>query len=99
MAEKLITLKSVRRVVRLGEHGPVLLHRSKSKKRKHSWFFKPVEKSTRRVARAYRDGSDEYLERHDRSSRKRKNGWVRDYPRNAQKAMRKGFKRMKLPGF
>ena len=99
MSKKLVTLKSVERIVRLDDDGAVVLHRNKSKKRKQSWFLKPIEKGSRRLARAQRDAAAEYLDRHESSNRKRKNGWVRDYSKNTQRALRKGFKRIRLPGF
>lgn len=99
MGQKLVTPKSVRRVVRLGEDGPVVLHsRKKDKKKKQTWILEPIEKAGRRVAKAYRAGADSYLSRHDRSNRKNKDGWLRDYPKNAMKAARTGAKKLKVPG-
>ena len=42
------------------------------------------------------DGSERYLEGHDNSNTKKKDGWLRDLGKNTQKAMRRGMKELKV---
>jgi hypothetical protein len=66
----------------------------RKKKRKVSGFLKPMAKRDRRMARASKAFSDEWLSRMDRSNRKRRNGWLRDAPVNLMRANRKATKRL-----
>lgn len=97
MATKLVSPKSVRRVIVLGDDGPVTVHSKKRKKRKkQSPWLKPFEKAERRVLKAVDKATSEYRDRHDSSNRKRKDGWIEDAPKNAMKAARKAEKALKL---
>jgi len=71
-----------------------LIHGRRRRKKKQSKGLKPLEKAMRKMAKARRAGADEYLKRHKRSNRRKKNGWVRKLPRNAMKAQRKSMKAM-----
>jgi hypothetical protein len=77
---------------------PVLVFKLSSgrKRKKSSRGLGPMEKMVRRFSRANAEGSAQYLDRHERSSRKRRDGWLRDLPINVFKARRKGMKRLKL---
>ena len=70
------------------------LFRKKSKRRKKPRWARPFEKLTRRVMKAGKAYSDESLRRHKRSARKRKLGWLRDFPRNAMRAQSKAVKQI-----
>lgn len=97
MANKLVSPKSVRRIIVLGDDGAVTVHRRKGgKKRKQTAWVKPFEKAERRVLKAAERAAGTYRKRHDRSSRKRKDGWIDDAPKNAMRAMRKADKALKL---
>jgi hypothetical protein len=100
--EQMTVSKSVRKIVvlRRDEHGHIvpvtLFDRAAGKKRKTSRLLRPVEKMTRRWAEAQQAAADDYLERHKRSSSKKKDGWIRDYPTNLLKAANRGRKQLKL---
>ena len=47
--------------------------------------------SARRVAKAFKEGFDTYIDERDKSSKKKKDGAVRDLLRNQSKALRKGL--------
>jgi hypothetical protein len=63
--------------------------RSRSRRRRVSRSLRPHERYTRRLIRAVEAGAREYLRRHDRSTRRRRDGWVRDMPRNLERAQEK----------
>jgi len=91
-------VKSVRRVIAFEpDGGTVTLHTAKKKKRKkQSRWLKPLEKGQRRLTRAILTGAGEYKLRHDRSNRKKKDGWMRDIDKNLSKSARKGGKKIKI---
>ena len=101
MAEKLRLSKGVVRVTKIerdatGNTTAVTLYKKKGKKRKKSsWGLQTLDKNTQRVARAQSTASDDYLGRHNRSSKK-KDGWATDFPRNLLRSGRKGSKKLKL---
>lgn len=64
------------------------------KKRKSSRGMRPFEKAARRMLEAGEAMTDEALDRHNRSSRKRKDGWARDMMTNAMKANQKALKKL-----
>ncbi|MDC3955564.1 DUF6312 domain-containing protein [Polyangium jinanense] len=66
------------------------------KRKKLSKSSKFLEKVTRRAAKANRSGLDDYLARHDRSNRKKKNGWLKDLSKNVFRSSKKGRKSFKL---
>ena len=63
--------------------------RSSSRRRRVSRTLRPQERYTRRLARALEAGSREYLRQHERSTRRKRNGWARDMGRNLSKAEEK----------
>jgi len=69
---------------------------AKKKRRKQSKGLKLLEKIARRSARAERSIFTNYLERHDRSNRKKKDGWWKDLGKNITNSTKKGRKRFKL---
>lgn len=72
---------------------------SKRKRRKQSKSLKLFEKLARRSARMQQRTFGEYLYRHDRSNRKKKNGWFKDLSKNLMSSSKKGRKRFKLSTF
>lgn len=66
--------------------------KKKKKSRKSTKGVEPMEKFFRRAAEAQKEFSDQMLDNHNRSSRKRKDGWVQEGPTNAAKAARKALK-------
>jgi hypothetical protein len=65
-------------------------------RRRTSKQYRGIEKFVRRMAEASRDASEVYLERHNRSNEKKKDGWLKKFKTNSQKARKKGWKRLKL---
>ena len=64
-------------------------------KKKSSKLLRPVEKLVRRLGRAQAKSAIVYSERHERSSRKKKNGWLADMISNMRKAQKQGWKSAK----
>jgi hypothetical protein len=89
---------SVRRVVRLtgdatGNVTPeVLFEREQAKPKRGSRALRPLEKLVHRWARAEQARTAKYVERHERSNEKRKDGWVRDLNVNVLRATKAGAK-------
>lgn len=88
---------SVKRVVVVGEAGPALVYEQKNKK-KVSKRNKRAEAQARRFVKANMTAMATYLEEHEKSNRKKKDGWMRDYSWNLGKAMRKGARKYKVFG-
>jgi uncharacterized protein DUF6312 len=99
--EKLRLSKGVKRVIKVekdasGNTSAVTVYKAKRKKRKKSsWGLQSLDKGTRRIARAQNSASSSYLDRHERSSKK-KDGWATDLPKNIFRAGRKGGKKLKI---
>jgi hypothetical protein len=66
------------------------------KSRRGSKRLRPLEKAVRRMSRAEGTAADEYLSRHERSNRKKKNGWAKDFGKNMTRSSRKGMKKLKI---
>jgi hypothetical protein len=93
--------KAVRRVTILtrGDAGtttPVTIYKREADRKKGTRAFRPFETAVRRWARASEASADDYLQRHERSNRKKRDGWLRDLNFNALKATRKGTKQFKI---
>jgi len=56
--------------------------------KKQSKRLKPIDKRLRKSVRRQMKMLDKYLTLHDRSSRKRRNGWVKDLGKNIMKSVR-----------
>ena len=69
---------------------------SSPKRKRVSKRYRRIDKAMRRVTRAQRATATEFLDRHDRSNRKKKNGGVRDVGKNLWKANRKGVKKLRI---
>jgi hypothetical protein len=93
--------KSVCKVVLLqnDEHGnfvPNVIYERRTKKRKVSAPLKPLEKSLRSMARAQVAFANTYFDKHNRSSRKRRDGWLTDFVSNVADAGRNGRKKLRI---
>src|SRR5687767_14135193 len=93
--------KTVRRITILaqddaGTTTPVTLYKREKDRKKRTRVFRPFETAVRRWAQASEASADDYLERHERSNRKKRDGWLRDLNVNALKATRKGAKQLKV---
>src|SRR5690349_9431957 len=79
--------KSVVKVVQLkhdesGKLAPIVLYEKPNKKKKISGPLKPLEKGLVRLAKAQVAFANKYLEGHQRSNEKNRNGFLRDMPSN-----------------
>jgi len=102
VAQNFAHLKSVRRIIQLGEpvvqvHDSEDTPRKKKKKKKQSWLLRPIEKAARTLVEAQQAAAATYLEAHDRSARKEKDGWVLDLGRNSRRAWRAGVRQLTRP--
>jgi|GEM_PF-1058241 len=66
--------------------------RKKKKRKKQSAALKPYEKVVFKLAERYNKATKEYRDRHSRSNKKKKNGWIKDFPKNYSKALSKLMK-------
>jgi len=76
------------RVIKRADGKTTSVTRSRSKK-KQSRSLRPVEKMTRKAARRTVRFMQDYLYLHDRSNKKKKNGWLRQGVTNIRKAARR----------
>ena len=93
--------KSVLKVVRLekdanGNPAPTVLYKKASKRKKQTGGLRGLEKVVRRYAKAESEYADAYLEKHERSNSKKKDGWLKDLAPNLARAERKGVKKLRL---
>ena len=78
------------RIIRRDQHGVLQIDEVFSRRRKkQSRLLRPLEKAVRKGVKRNLRVMQRYLNLHERSNRKKKNGWVRDGIRNASKAMRR----------
>ena len=68
--------------------------KKKKKKKKTSLWLRPMERRQRRTAKALKTFGDTLLTRHNRSKRKRRNGWLRDGNLNTMRASRKAARKL-----
>jgi hypothetical protein len=94
---------SVRRIVQLrpdGADGSLvateLYRRPDSGRKKGSALVRPIKRAVRRLAKAQETAAATYLERHDRSNTKKRDGWLVDLNNNVWRATRKGGKALAL---
>lgn len=84
--------RSIRRVTLLepdaagGFAATVVFRGKKGKKKKVSRLLRPLERLTRKGAKAQREMAVTYVRRHRRSSRKKRDGWLRDLSYNVARA-------------
>jgi hypothetical protein len=94
--------KTVRSIVALkpgplGQAEPVEIYRREDgKKKKSTRLLRPVDRAVRRMARAQEAAAASYLERHEQSNAKKRDGWLRDLGNNVYRASRRGQKRLKI---
>ncbi len=93
--------RSVRRITVLhkdtsGSTVAVTVYKKARKRKKGVKSLRPLERATRRLVKAQGRTADRYLKRHNKSNRKKKDGWIRDYAVNTARANSKGVKALKL---
>lgn len=97
--QRLQLSKKIRRIsiLSLGEGEASTLYKAKKRKKKRSRALKPLEKAVRRLGKANSSTARLYLKRHKKSTRKKRDGWLRDFSYNIHRAARKHAKTMKVP--
>ena len=91
---------SIESVVKLeaddsGRVTPMVTYKKKSeKKAKGTIGVRQAEQVVRRVIEAQQAFVDAYLDQHNKSARKKRDGWVADAPANVFKATAKGLKKL-----
>ena len=95
--------RTVRRITMLtrddtGNVVPVVLFRRGRKSKKGSTALRGVERVARRFGEATNAATERYLDRHKKSNKKRKDGWLRDANLNLTRAGQKGWKKFDLGG-
>jgi hypothetical protein len=68
----------------------VVAEDSKRRRRRVSRPFRRIDRSLRKLTKAENVASSEYLRRHDRSNRRKKNGALKDLGKNVRKSIREG---------
>ena len=66
--------------------------KKKKKKKKQNAMLKPFEKMVFDQAKRFDKATKEYRDRHEKSNKKKKNGWIRDLPNNSTKSLNKIMK-------
>lgn len=93
---KRITILKAESSDRGGSLDRVVVKAKRKKKKQSKGIVKVWERAARHAARANETSNSIYLSRHNRSNRKRRDGWLRDFSYNWQRAARKGNKKFKL---
>jgi hypothetical protein len=79
-----------------GSLRPVVVFSRRRKKKKETKALQPMERLVRTVS----DGNDafasKYARRHQKSRRKRRDGWLRDLPLNLSRSATKGLREYDL---
>lgn len=92
---------SVKRIIRLqkdetGAVAPVTIYKKKGgRSRKVSPALQPIEKAVRRIASAQQTFASSYVDRHNRSNTKRRDGWMVDLIPNLAEAGRSSTKKLR----
>jgi hypothetical protein len=91
---------SVRRIIRLqkddtGAVAAVTIYKKKGGQRKVSPPLQPIEKAVRKVASAQVKFANSYVDRHNRSNQKRRDGWIVDLIPNIADASRTSTKTLR----
>jgi hypothetical protein len=87
-------LQRVTAISRDGSDKETLYKKKKKKKKKTSLWLRPMERRQRRTAKALKTFGDTLLTRHNKSRRKRRNGWLRDGGLNSMRASRKAARKL-----
>jgi len=65
--------------------------------KKQSKALKPLERMVRKLVKSEVAAANAYLERHEKSNRRKSNGWLRDIGKNLKKAASTARKSTKQP--
>jgi len=92
---------TIRKVTVLGRDAegqvvPTVIYEQKKKKKRQSRTLEPIEAFVRRAADGAARCAESYTERHRKSNKKRRDGWLRDLNFNVMRAGKAGAKRAKI---
>ncbi len=79
-------------VIKRDAHGQIVsrdAYEGKRKSKKQSKGLRPIERELRKILEFRADVINNYLERHQRSNEKKRDGWLTDLPSNMVRAVRK----------
>lgn len=87
--------KFLRRITAVSRDGGTIdtIYKEKKKKKKTSLWLRPMERAHRRTAQAIKVFGETLYTRHNRSKRKRRNGWFLDTGLNLMRANRKATRK------
>ena len=93
-------IKGVKKITvfRKGADGALIKaaeYRKKKGRRKRSRALRLPERNVRKLHNVVRTFIDESERRHERSTRKKKDGWLLDAPKNTIRAQQKAFKKLR----
>jgi hypothetical protein len=74
---------------------PVVYYSKNPQKKRGPKALRPLERLARFDAETRKAVVDDYLDRHNRSSERKKNGWLRDMGKNVFRSIKTGRKRLK----
>ena len=74
----------------------VVVTRKRKRKKQSKGLIRMWERLVRHGYKAKAKAAEDYSDRHERSNRKRRDGWLRDYGYNFIRASRKGVRALKL---
>jgi hypothetical protein len=96
-AVRRITILKTPATLKVGEgFGRIEVKRKRKRKKQSKGLTRVLERLARRSAKADVKTADAYLDRHRRSNKKRRDGWLRDLSYNMLRARRKGGKSLKF---
>jgi|SRR6516164_10619280 len=71
------------------------LYRQGKKRKRGSFPLDSLGRAVRKIVAGGEAAAQSYLSRHEESSRRRPDGWVRDMPYNVFKATRRGLRKVR----
>ena len=84
--------RSLKRIVVLEERGdavtPVILYEGPTLRKRSSPALRPIERAVRKMYRAQAAFANSYIERHERSNLREKDGWLKDFGKNMKRSLR-----------
>jgi len=96
-----LMLKGVKKIIRVQHNTDnsglrLVVFKEGRKRRRGTKALRPIEKALRRSVRGQKIFADSYLDRHEKSSKKKRNGWMRDMHYNVMRAGLKSAKVLRL---
>ncbi|MDQ5908360.1 MAG: hypothetical protein QG599_451 [Pseudomonadota bacterium] len=92
--------KAIRRITVVkaeptGSAGATILYDGQGKKKKQTWYLRPIERLSRRLAKAQILAGEQYLDLHQEANTRKRDGWKKRYGKNVGKVKRKVWKFIK----